>query len=193
MGLITAPLFGVDLRRDFGHLSIDLRFFVDGYIVTKSSFQASGTNDPLGGGDAAPRADVGGVAAAEYRIPRFESLAVGIDFYTAYTWYYDITANSAPGPVTGCQTSYSPGTGGQYPNAHFGFPCQQPAQQAYGGEIFVRYSPPVYKGIHTDITLAFAQGDPTLGYTSILHDGVQHLYGFWRLTSEFYGALGVRY
>ena len=42
--------------------------------------------------------------------------------------------------------------------------------------------------------LAFANGDPTLGFNSVLHDGVAHYYSvYWRHTSEFYGALSARY
>jgi hypothetical protein len=69
----------------------------------------------------------------------------------------------------------------------------QPVQQAYGGEVFLRYSPPPFARIHTDISAAYAQGDPTLGYTSILHDGVSHIYPFWRQTSEFYFTIAARY
>jgi len=41
--------------------------------------------------------------------------------------------------------------------------------------------------------VAYAQGDPTIGYSSVLHDGVGHAYlGFYN-TSEVYASLGVRY
>ena len=41
---------------------------------------------------------------------------------------------------------------------------------------------------------SYAEGDPTLGYTSVLHDGARHLYfGFNRHVSEFYAALTARY
>jgi hypothetical protein len=69
----------------------------------------------------------------------------------------------------------------------------QPVQQSYGYEFYARYELPRYKDFKVDLTLAYAQGDPTLGYTSALHDGVQHLYGFWRRSSQVYAVVDARY
>ena len=70
----------------------------------------------------------------------------------------------------------------------------QPAQQVYCDEIFARYALPPWRGFKAAAQVAFAQGDSTLGCTSVLHDGVTHLYPvFWRLNSEVYGALSLRY
>jgi hypothetical protein len=66
-------------------------------------------------------------------------------------------------------------------------------QQSYGGEIFVRYVMPEVSGFKSDFTLALAQGDPSLGYPSVLHDGVVHPYLLYRDTAEVYFALEGRY
>jgi hypothetical protein len=69
----------------------------------------------------------------------------------------------------------------------------QPVQQLYGFEVFLRYSPPVFYGIHTDITVALAEGDPTLGYVSRNIDGIAHFFGNYYQNFELYGALSLRY
>ena len=52
---------------------------------------------------------------------------------------------------------------------------------------------PTFSGVKSDISLAYAQGDPTIGYTNFLHDGVGHAYLGYRQTSEVYASLGMRY
>jgi hypothetical protein len=65
----------------------------------------------------------------------------------------------------------------------------QPIQQSYGGEIFARYLLPEVAGFRSDLTVALGNPNPNF----VLHDGVQHLYPFYRDTAEFYVALGGRY
>jgi hypothetical protein len=66
--------------------------------------------------------------------------------------------------------------------------------QSYGGELFARWEFPSYQGLASDLTLSYGEGDPTLGYTSVLHDGVRNPYfGFNRHVSEVYLALSARY
>ena len=69
----------------------------------------------------------------------------------------------------------------------------QAPQQRYGGEIFVRYTFKSFYGFKPDIKLALADGDSALGYNSLLHDGVSHLYLSYFKTAEVYGALNIRY
>ena len=69
----------------------------------------------------------------------------------------------------------------------------QPTSQRYGGEVFARYTFPSFYGVKSDIKVAFADGDSALGYNSLLHDGVAHLYLDYFKTAEFYAALTVRY
>ena len=69
----------------------------------------------------------------------------------------------------------------------------QPWQQSYGGEIFVRYVMPDLSGFKSDLTVALANGDPSLGYPSVLHDGVVHPYLLYYNSAEVYFALEGRY
>ncbi len=80
-------------------------------------------------------------------------------------------------------------TANQPGNANY----SQPMQQSYGGEVYIRYAFPNLMGAKTDLTVAVANGDPTLGYGSTLHDGVEHIYGAFRQTAEFYAVFGARY
>jgi hypothetical protein len=52
---------------------------------------------------------------------------------------------------------------------------------------------PTLMGFKPDVTLAYAMGDPTVGYSSVLHDGVGHVYLGYRQNSEVYLSLAVRY
>ena len=113
-------------------------------------------------------------------VPHLQRFTLGVDVFTAWIWYYDV----------GTQPAGNPNYPGAVADPTF---SSQPVQQIYGWEIFLRHTFPKFYGVKIDLSLAFAQGDPTLGYTSLLHDGVQHLYGFWRLTSAFYTSVGVRY
>jgi hypothetical protein len=181
MGLITSPALILQLDKRLGkYVGVSFRTLGAAYIVKKTASE---------GGSPNPRARLGGTLEAEVAMPFHEALSFGADVSTGYSWFYDI--NSA-----GC--SQMDGTAHVDPSA----PCSttadsyyqhQPIQQTYGGELFARYTMPQLVGIKSDITFAFAQGDPSLGYTSVLHDGVGHTYGFYRQTSELYAALTLRY
>jgi hypothetical protein len=171
MSLITAPTLSIQGGWHWRGLSIDARVFAQYYFVRYSTLE---------GGNPNPRTALGGYLEAEYAFWFFKPLTIGGDIYTEWDWYYDV-ANAGSPDMTFNGTTPNP----QFPN--------QPAQQAYGGEIFLRYTPPPFARIHTDVTAAYAQGDPTLGYTSILHDGIGHIYPFWRQTSEFYFTIAARY
>jgi hypothetical protein len=117
-------------------------------------------------------------ASAEYHMPFHKALSTGALLSTDYMWLYEVRqATPAPYGVA----------------ADPQFSGKQPVQQAYGGQIFVRYAFPEWQGFKGDALLAFAQGDPTLGYTSVLHDGVGHAYLFYRRSSEVFLALSVLY
>jgi hypothetical protein len=111
---------------------------------------------------------------------------VGLSLYTAWTWYYNI----GTGNLNGSGVNTSEAMNGIVQDPTF---ANQPIQQSYGGEVFVRYELPTFTGIKSDISVAYAQGDPTIGYTSLLHDGVGHAYLGYRQTSEVYASLGLRY
>jgi len=164
-GLITAPRLSVALDRRFGDFIVSARATGDAFIVKYDTAEGGAPN---------PKWRFGAYLAAEYRMPFLPELAVGADVTSQTLWYYDVIATN-PAFVRDAQ-----------------FP-HQPRQQAYGGEVFIRYILPSLVGIRSDLLFAFAQGDPALGFTSYLHDGVGHVYPFFRESTEVYFVLSARY
>ena len=166
--LITAPRVAVGLNKKLGRLSADLRVLGTGYITKYREME---------GGNPNTKYSFGGALEVDYRFPYLEFLHLGAAVNSGWTWFYDV-ANGADAktPTVADAT---------YPN--------QPVQQSYGGEIFVRADLPELVGVKSDLSIALAQGDPTLGSTSVLHDGVGHVYAFWRHSSEVYFTLGARF
>lgn len=115
------------------------------------------------GGNPLPTGSLSMLLAVEYAFAYHRPLVIGADVFNEYLWY-----------------RFNPQGG-------------QPVQQEWGYEFFARYELPRYKDFRVDLTLAYAMGDPTLGYTSTLHDGVEHLYGFWRRSSQVYAVVDARY
>jgi hypothetical protein len=166
-GIITVPRLSLRLDKFFGRVGVKAITYGE-YYVAKYRTAAGGSPNP--------QTHYAALLEAEYRIPYIEKLFMGASIATGYTWYYGVDSPNA-GPTVG-DTQFT----------------RQPVQQSYGGEIFARYEFPKWEGLMTDLTLAYAQGDPTLGYTSALHDGARHLYyGFNRHVSEVYAALSARY
>jgi hypothetical protein len=176
-GLITAPRAILELDRRFGPLTLDFRTYDEVYVERYTSYSGSGGATPT------PLNRLAFAFEAEFHMPFHEPLSLGADVYTAYTWYHNI--NTGPGGQNSTKDA-----NGVIQDPTFG---SQPIQQIYGGEIFVRYLLPPLAGLKADIFLALAQGDPTLGYTGLLHDGVSHGYAFYRESSEIYAALSLRY
>jgi hypothetical protein len=169
--LITSPRGAVQVSRKFGTFNLDARLSGTGYIVKYASYD--------GGANPNPRGLLGATLSGDYAMPFLESLSIGATLYTGYLWFYDVYGSAGPNMTL-------PGAGA---NTRLG----QPNQQEYGGEVYIRYSLPSLGGFKSDITLALSQGDPTLGYASVIHDGEQHVYPFYRQTAQFYGVLGARY
>jgi hypothetical protein len=171
-GMIASPSLALQLDKRFGkYVGVSARvtgiYFIPKYRETE-------------GGGANPKAGLGGTLEAEVVMPFHEPLSVGADIGTRYSWYYEV--QDGGGTVT---------TNGVVNDATF--PSSQPVQQSYGGEVYVRYVLPSLAGLKSDIMLALADGDPTLGYNSVLHDGVSQYYLFFRETAEVYGSFTVRY
>ncbi len=166
--LIVAPRLTIMAEKSFGHFSLDARLYGDLYIDKYATYQ---------GGDPNLRAKIAGLVEASYSMPFLESLSIGASAFTGYQWYYDVADVKNPGFTT------------------YGTVMQagQPIQQEYGGEVFVRYNFPSVVGIKSDLTIALADGDPALGYSSVIHDGVQHIYAAFRQTAQVYGVLSARY
>lgn len=169
MTLVSAPSLGVRAYRKFGPFDVGLRTY--GYLFLPVYAAPSG--------DPNPKTSLGGTVDVSWTAPFHPALSFGADLSTEYVWFYNVGGNDPNaaryGVVQDSQFS------------------AQPVQQSYGGELFARYQLPKWSGVESDAVLAYAQGDPTMGYGSVLHDGVLHLYGFWRLTSEVYVAVSAKY
>ena len=176
MGVVTAPRGGVQVDKGFGkYVNLSARTFGEGYIQTKTSMQGGAPN---------PIARLGFSFDASVAMPFHKPLSIGTALYTGYTWFYD--ANSTLPPLTGYPADAPIAT--QDPQFQ-----HNPTQQSYGGELYVGYLLPALAGFKSDLHIALANGDPSLGYSSRLHDGVSHFYLAYRNTASVYGALSVRY
>lgn len=170
---ITSPGLSLTLSRKFGDLNIDARLSAGAFIDHYASAE---------GGSPNAKYRAGGSLTAEYSMPFHRALSLGAAINDGYYWYYN-PQNS------GCQASVACQQGFVQDPQFSG----QTMQQTYGGEIFVRYLLPSIMGFKSDATVAVANGDPSLGYASALHDGVVHPYLAYRQTAEVYGALSLRY
>jgi hypothetical protein len=170
---ITSPRVYVALNKTFGkYVSVEPRTSADYYFVRYGSYDQGATPNTRAGWRAGLN--------VEAEMPFRRELAIGADIGTAYYLYYQPHATT-PGPVVGgC-----PGN------------CE-PIQQTYGGEIYARYDFSKYRpkkatDLHWDFTLSVANGDPSIGYASAIHDGSLAVYWGYRLNSEVYGVLAARY
>jgi hypothetical protein len=181
-----APRLSVELEKKFGkYVSADIRMVGD-YYNCQYAEAGSSDNDPTSvtsqtpGGDANAEWRVAAVLEGEVTMPFLDSLAIGASLYDGYIGYYQVGAPPVTMNFVGAESDQ------QFTN--------QPVQQEYGGEVFIRYTMPTLAHIKSDLTLALApDGDPSLGYTSLLHDGIQHTYPGWRQNAEVYGVLSARY
>ena len=136
------------------------------------------------GGNPNPRWIWVSMLAAEYNFPVVDMLTLGASVTNQYLWLY------TPNYVSNAPNSqrYGVASDPRYDNEG------QKVQQAYAAEVYLRYEIPELAGFKSNVTLSYAQGDPSLGYTSALHDGARHVYPlFWRHSSAVYGAFTVTY
>jgi hypothetical protein len=169
--LVTAPRLTAAVDRRFGYLTLSARALGELYLSKYTTAE---------GGNANTKWRTAATLEGEFTMPFHEPLSIGASLYLQYSRPYNVQ-NSGGGQAERL--------GAEADNQF----ARQPVQEAYGGEAFVRYTFPELAGARSDLTVSFAQGDPTLGYTSVIHDGVGHGYLFYRRTSEVYAALAVRY
>ena len=170
-GLITAPHLSLSLSKRIGRYVNVSAHISGGVFITRYAEQEGGGTNPL--------ADVAGGLSTEVIMPFHEPLSFGFTINDRYGWFYNVQSSDqsvvAPGVVADAT----------YPN--------QPVSQQYGGEIWGRYTLPTLAGAKSDFQISVADGDPSLGYNSYLHQGVGYMYLYYRLTGEVYGALTIRY
>jgi len=165
--LITAPTLILQLDKKFGkYVAVSAR--TSGAVFISKYAEAEG-------GAPNPKWRLSGALEAEVTMPFHEPLSIGADVSTGYVWLYQVNGATGSGTVDDTQ-----------------FPSQ-PVAQTYAGEIFVRYVLPNLAGVKSDLSLALADGDPSLGYNSVLHDGVSQFYLFFRQTAEVYASFNIRY
>jgi hypothetical protein len=191
---ITSPSLSVALSRRFGDLSLEARITGRYFWDQQTSANSLGNDQGSNTGATNPKYSAGAAISAEYDMPFYRPLSAGIALTDSYVWFYNVgqcpagaglqqafgAPANTPDPQS-CQTTVNPQTDGQ------------PWQQSYGGELFVRYVMPDIAGFKSDLTVALANGDPSLGYVSVLHDGIVHPYFFYWNSAEVYAALSGRY
>ena len=174
MSLYTAPRLGGELSYKHGPWNAAFLLYGETYITKYRQMQGGNPNPWFHG---AFYIDL------SYRLPFFpslrEPLTLGAMFTAHRTWLRDAGGGGAQPDALGVVAD------AQYDG--------QPVQGSYGGQVYLRYQLPKMGGLRSDVTVAVAQGDPTLGYTSDLHDGIAHTYLFWRQSSQIFFALSARY
>jgi hypothetical protein len=195
-GLVVGlrPTLSVDRR--FGPVSVTLRTYDTAFIERYDSYAGSGGYAPTELNSLAFTSDI------EMHMPFHEPLSVGVGAFVGYTWYNNIQSgiggNSPTCPSGSSGTANPACTSGNSTKDNNGlvrdgtFPTQ-PIQETYGWEAYVRYLLPDLFGFKSDLTAAYSFGDPTVGYSSLLQDGVGHVYLGYYHNSEVYLSMAVRY
>jgi hypothetical protein len=178
-GTVTTFIPRLELDRRFGPVSVDLRTYDTIFIQRYDSWAGSGGFEPTNLNSWAQTLGV------EFHMPFHEPLSVGVDIFNEYLWYNNIQSGINP---NGTNSS-----GNSTKSAGVENGGSQPMQQSYGWDAFVRYILPDLVGFKSDLTLAYSFGDPTVGYSSVLQDGVGHVFLGYRHNSEMYLSLAVRY
>jgi hypothetical protein len=190
---ITSPSLSVSLSRKFGDLALEARisgrYFWDRY-TSANSIGAPSSGDGSDSGSTNVKYSAGAALSAEYDMPFYRPVSLGVALTDSYAWFYNVGQcpnNSGLGEAMGTGSN---GCQGATTNPSTD---NQPWQQSYGGEVFVRYVMPDLSGFKSDLTIALANGDPSLGYPSVLHDGIVHPYFLYYNSAEVYAALSGRY
>jgi len=175
-GNVTTPRAYMSLEKEFGrYFRVEPRVYGDVNLVKYRSYEGGSPNIKYG---------LGFGLGAELTMPFHTPLSFGFDAGTRYSWYYDVQ-NSDPNS-TGINGGSVVVQDQTYQN--------QPIQQTYLFEIYGRYILPTLLGFKSDITLALANGDPSLGSVSVLHGtGVSRITGGYRNNAEVYASFAVRY
>jgi hypothetical protein len=180
---ITTPGIGLSLTRRFGDLFVGFNVrgsaYIDRYTSANSTTNSASPSGTTGTEATNPKFALGGALTAEYTMPFHRPWSVGAMATDSYVWFYQVGA--APQDTQFYGATSNPTTDGQ------------PFQQSYSAEIFTRYVLPDLEGFKSDITLALANGDPSTGSLSVLHDGVVHPYLLFYNSAEVYVALSGRY
>jgi hypothetical protein len=185
---ITTPSLTVSLSRRFGDLSVSAggrgSYSWDRYTTASGIGCGSGNPNNAtcdeGSGSTNNKWAAGIFASVEYDMPFHHPLSVGGSISDGYSQPYNVGA--AP------YNSTFYGAAG-YPNGI----GDQPWQQSYGWEVFVRYAIPDLGGFKSDLLLALADGGNGVGDVPVLHDGVVQPYFLYYESAQMYFAYEGRY
>lgn len=172
--IITQPRIYFSLEKEFGpYFRVEPRAYGDATIAKYAENEGGAANSKYG---------LGIGLSAELTMPFHTPLSIGVDGSTAYHWAYN--PNNGDASLSG---SYQ----GAVNDPNY---INQPITQTYLFEVYGRYILPTLMGFKSDITLALANGDPSMGSVGLMHDtGVARLYGGYRNNAEVYASFGVRY
>ena len=211
--LITSPRVSLQADRRFGHLTVDARVggtvfifrdttgggFTGGGIAGNST---PGTGVVGGNGPGAspnPKGSLTMVIGADFSMPFYDRLSVGLSLYDGYSWVYNVGCSGSSSFLTdsGLDSALGmPGSTACPPTTNGGM--GQPFFQAWGGEVHVNYALPTIGGFKGDLSAAFApNGDPSIGYASVTHGTGINQTGdsvfYYRQSAEVYFGLTARY
>jgi hypothetical protein len=166
-GLYLGATAGLGGLYSYKILSVEARVF-GSYYFQHYRTELGGNPNPIG--------SAGGSLAVNVEMPFWRMMSIGGAFYDEYEWLY---MPQDPTRATTADATYS----------------SQPWAQMYGVEGFVDMRFPYLKHVVLDLHLAYAVGDPQLGYMSVLYDGASRIFGYGpvRLGSSVYGALAARF
>lgn len=179
MGLVSTPRATLSLMRNFldGSLNVNLRPTAAYYISTHRQATGGGT---------IPYASTGIGLDVNYSMPFHPPLQVGASVQTYY--YFNHETEHANDPTLQSQFKNTPIQPTRDPQFE-----SQPVSQTYGGEVYVGYQLPKLLKASSNIQLSLAQGDTTLGYAGVIHDGRSNVYWMFRRSAQVYLALQVQY
>lgn len=174
MGLIALPRARLFVSRGFLDGTLTVSVYGGGAYYVVEYRQA------VGRADANPRASTNVGFNINYAMPFHPALQVGASASTSWQWQYDVEHANDPTlreqwPNTPVEPSGDP------------FVRRPPAQQGYGGEVYVSYNLPSLVGIQTNLQVALSQND------GVLRDGATHLYWLSRRGGQVAAALTVSY
>jgi len=185
---ITTPSLTVSLSRRFGDLSASIggrgsyawdRYTTASGIGCGNGNSGNSTCDE-GAGSTNNKWAAGIFASVEYDMPFHHPLSVGGSISDGYSQPYNVGAAPYNSTFPGA-AGYTNGVG------------DQPWQQSYGWEVFVRYAIPDLGGFKSDLLLALADGGQGVGDVPVLHDGVVQPYFLYYESAQMYFAYEGRY
>lgn len=182
-GYIASPRLGISLERNFG----PLKLFALGYgQYWFQKYTTYGDVTGMDAGQATPKGRVAASLEASVVMPFHKPLTIGVAGYFAATWK-NMPADNGMGTTL---SGYPSGTA---PTSSDPLTPNQPLSNDYGGEIFARYAFPNAGPVAIDLTAGVFNGNPTLGYQGLLHDGVARFNFYYTHTAGGYAALNIRY